>query len=342
MNIKNYQTEVRVGIFLLIGIVLAVFLVFFLVGKTKSDKETYPLSIVFKDAAGIIKGASIRQGGAVIGSVSSVPELSDIGDRVVLHVRIDDRYKLQQGCEFRIGMQSLLGDKFIEVVSPEVPTTNFIAPGSLVYGQAKSDLDTLKSNAVVVSDELAKFMQDLSTQSPDIRRAIVNIADAAGSVNETAKIVNSELLTPKNIAHYSKVMENLEATSNELPLLMAEVRATVQNVKQAVDSGRLAADDARAMIGTLKTDIDLLQPSIKALPNTLASFAQAANEFKTLFASVNKGKGALGMVIADTQAKKDLQDFFRNLREYGILRYRKPGEVEPMIDPRSGQRGTKR
>ena len=65
-------------------------------GNIKTSKEqTYPINIIFKDAAGLIKDSQIRLGGVTVGKVTKAPELLPSGNEVMLEASIQSDVKIQ-------------------------------------------------------------------------------------------------------------------------------------------------------------------------------------------------------------------------------------------------------
>ena len=110
--------EVRVGAFVLAGLVVAGIVVF-MIGEEKrlfEAKLTYRTS--FSDVQGLKSGAPVRLGGIDIGSVSTVVHADDPADnRLYVELRIVKReaVRLKQDSIAHVGNKGLLGDKMIEI-----------------------------------------------------------------------------------------------------------------------------------------------------------------------------------------------------------------------------------
>ena len=107
---QKLKPETWVGIFLIAGILMIIGVILGF-GNIKTSKEqTYPINIIFKDAAGLIKDSQIRLGGVTVGKVTKAPELLPSGNEVMLEASIQSDVKIQQGSVFRVDMQNILGD----------------------------------------------------------------------------------------------------------------------------------------------------------------------------------------------------------------------------------------
>ena len=85
---QKLKPETWVGIFLIAGILMIIGVILGF-GNIKTSKEqTYPINIIFKDAAGLIKDSQIRLGGVTVGKVTKAPELLPSGNEVMLEANI--------------------------------------------------------------------------------------------------------------------------------------------------------------------------------------------------------------------------------------------------------------
>ena len=67
---QKLKPETWVGLFLIAGILMIIGVILGF-GNIKTSKEqTYPINIIFKDAAGLIKDSQIRLGGVTVGKVT--------------------------------------------------------------------------------------------------------------------------------------------------------------------------------------------------------------------------------------------------------------------------------
>ena len=70
---KENRTELFVGFFLLIGLLLLGFLVLKFGNFGDRFEETYSLTVTFDDGGGLIKGTDVRLGGVKIGRLAEAP-----------------------------------------------------------------------------------------------------------------------------------------------------------------------------------------------------------------------------------------------------------------------------
>lgn len=196
---QKLKPETWVGIFLIAGILMILGVILGFGNIKTSQEQTYPINIIFKDSAGLIKDSQIRLGGVTVGKVTKAPELLPSGNEVMLEASIQRDVKIQVGSVFRIDMQNILGDKYIDIVPPSPPTDQYIQPHETIIGQAESDISKLKNNAVVASEEILAILKRIEKNSGNIDDALINISEAAKGLSKTTQLINDGLLDQENI-----------------------------------------------------------------------------------------------------------------------------------------------
>ncbi|MEG2809138.1 MAG: MlaD family protein [Akkermansia sp.] len=332
---KSWKKETFVGVFLIIGIAMIVGAVLSIGDFKDGNDKTYPISILYKDAAGLIKGAPLRLGGAVIGEITSAPELTQSGDKVMLLARIKNDVRIQQGSQFRIDMQNLLGDKYIDVVPPTKPTEEYIHAGELIQGESESDLKKIRNNATLASDEIVSLLRKLDKNSEYIEQAIKDISVAAKGLSETTEKLNNGVLSATNIAHLNNIMGNVDTASAQTPELISEAHKTIAELKET-------SAGARKLLVVAEEKLNQLDPVFNEAAPTIKSLRQTSDNLSTVIKDVKKGNGTIGLLMYDKKFRNSFEDFINNLRDYGILRYRDPKNPIPPADPRAGYSGSMR
>lgn len=79
----------------------------------------------------------------------------------MLEASILSDVKIQEGSVFRVDMQNILGDKYIDIVPPARPTHEYIPPHATIIGQPESDFSKIKNNAVGATEEILKILKQI-------------------------------------------------------------------------------------------------------------------------------------------------------------------------------------
>ena len=347
---KEKRSEAFVGLFLLMGIlVLAALVVKFGSVGDGGMENKYTVTVTFKDASGLIKGSEVRMGGARIGKVLNTPELTE--DLMVrLDVVLDGRVKIDEKSIFQIQSVSFIGDKMIAILPPEANERSgkILEDGDRVIGGGPGGLDALQSDAASVARDARLLMVNAKVTLQKVNTALDDISIVSRSLAQSLERVNGGLLDDENLANFKKTIKNLEETTASFKSLgddakptLIEIQAAIASVKQAADSANKAFADAGGLVKNL-------EPSIAGIPATLTSLKKASNKAMTLMDTANKvvakmdsSKGLLATLTDDKEFDSDTKKFVKNLKHYGILRYKDDDNYDEK-DPKKSRFRSKR
>ena len=144
--------ELKVGIFVFIGIVL-LFIIVFSIGKVYIFQPGYRIKILFNFAAGIADAAPVRLAGVGVGEVDTINIFYDeemMKTRVELLTWIKEDVKIERDAIVRVNTLGLLGEKYLEII-----------PGNREAGFVEAD-GVLIGEDPVMMDELAGDLKDLT------------------------------------------------------------------------------------------------------------------------------------------------------------------------------------
>ena len=319
------KTEAMVGLFIFVGLALLGILIvqFGRFGDRFIGK--YAVTVVFDDAAGLIRGSEVRMGGAKIGKVATHPALNE-DVKVEVQVDIDERIRIPEGSAFQISSASILGDKLIVITPPATTTGEFIEDGTTIAGAGPSGLDALQNNAEAVSRDARQLLVDAAKTMKQIDGAIDDIRTATGELTTTLHKVNQGILTEENMGRIETTLANLEQASAGLDPTLADARKAIQSIESA-------ATEARSTFAEATVRIEELEPALKEIPSAVSSLSRAADKAAETLNHVEEGKGLLGTLAYDEEVSDDAKTFMRNLKQQGILRYR--DKETPEDDPRT-------
>ncbi len=342
MPATKKRTEVHVGLFIFTGLILLGGLVLQFGKFNDRLKGHYGLTIVFDDASGVIKGSEVRMGGARIGRVGSLPELND-AVQVEVKLTITKAIRIPVGSIFQINSATLLGDKLIVVVPPDDRKGDFIQPDSRLMGAGPTGLDAIQNNAEIVSRDVVRMLKDAEATLAKVDGAVDDIKGASKQLGESVAKINGTLLSDRNLTNVDMTLDNLavttaqwKATSSKLDPVLAEAREAIVAVKTA------AAGAEKAMKSTDQT-LSEVRPALNRLPKAVDQFTSTVDKAGDALDRMKRGQGMLGALATDNDVALDFKSFMRNLRQYGIFRYKDgvskpPDKAKESPPPRVGGR----
>lgn len=349
MALKEKRSETVVGIFVLLGfLALGVLVVQF--GRLgDGNNDVYHVEVEFQDASGLIKGSEVRMGGAKIGRVLFTPKLTD-DLTVTVQLSLDDRVKIYNNSEFLIQSVSLIGDKMIVVVPPEIREPGaFLGDGAEVSGGGASGLDALQSDAESVARDARKLMKDARTSLLKFDAALDDIRVVSGRLGDTLEKVNNGVLGQDNLENFKNSIANLEAATASFKDVGEGLEPTIDEVRAAIASVQKAANSAERTFDVVTDEVKELGPAVKELPETIAEFRAAATKISKFVDSadatlngLSEGDGLLGTLVADEEISADTKTFIKNLKRHGVLGYKDDSTYDERDPQTSRYRGIRR
>lgn len=133
---ENKIFELKVGIFIAVGI-LIFFIVVFSIGDVYLVRKGYHVSVIFNFANGITESAPVRLAGVNVGQIDKIDLFFD-EDEKKTKVKIlawieDDKIKIEKDSKPVINTLGLLGEKYMEIF-PGTDTENFLKSGDRIVG----------------------------------------------------------------------------------------------------------------------------------------------------------------------------------------------------------------
>ena len=136
---KQFNLEVIVGLFVILGLCALAYLSIRLGQLQIGQGNTYDLTAVFPTVAGLREGATVEIAGVQVGRVQDI-KLTDYAAAVTL--RIDQQVQLQEDAIASIRTRGLIGEKYVRV-SPGGSERLLTAGGRLREVEPPIDIETL-------------------------------------------------------------------------------------------------------------------------------------------------------------------------------------------------------
>jgi phospholipid/cholesterol/gamma-HCH transport system substrate-binding protein len=331
MEERDKKTELLVGLFLTIGLLLIALLVLQFGSVRELFKTSYEITVPFPDGTGIRDGTPVRLGGSKVGKVPRQPVLDADFKGVLITLEIYDSVKIPKDAKFGIGTAGLLGDSFIEIRTTGTQAQTYIEPGTQLPKEnvvGATGLGALQDSA----KDLGKQAEDVLAE---IKLAVKDLRVSLDKIN--GKALGDENMTElkESFAHLNSVLKRLdEKTLGE---------ETSKDVKEAVASFKAAAksmEDAAKKFDPIVTKIDSASGKIDSAAGkadvvmgnadkAIKSIDEAADSLGKVGADLRKGEGLLPALIHDRTLKNEFSMLISNLRQKGVLWYKdKAGEQQ--------------
>ncbi|NWK56319.1 MCE family protein [Verrucomicrobiaceae bacterium N1E253] len=344
MPAREKRRETTAGFFVLIGLLLLGVLIVEFGRFGDRFSNHYPLFVEFSDTSGIIKGSEVRLRGARVGRVATHPELVTdtlAGSIVRMELRIRDDIKIPHDSTVKIGTSGIMGDTFVQIVPPEKETGAYYKAGDTIMGVGAGGFDSIRSDAETIAREASKRLKDTEATLKKMDEALVELRGVGKNLNITIHKVNTHLLSEPNLEKVDQALSNLEASSKDIHAATKELQPTIQDAKRTLASIRKAADSADRLIAAAEKEIQHIEPALRDVPKAVRSITKAAEKAEATMTALQDEKTLAGTLAYDQETGSNAKDFMRNLKRYGILRYRDDDSPDEN-DPRKHFRGSRR
>lgn len=316
-------SKLRVGIFVLIGLVVLGFLILNSSGDFNPFERKMRLKARFAAADGLREGSEVQLAGVRIGKVEDVTLLppdspEDFKVEAVMAIDqelngrpINERIRTDSNAQL-IATSLLANDKIIN-----------ISPGT-AKGSPVSENDILDSRVAISINQLTQTGNDLLEQ----------INKLAVPANEILNKANQGEGTLGRIVNDESLYRNLDATIAETKLTVTKLQTTLDKVNSGQGSAGRLLNDAelynnlnrtvstlegisadikagRGSAGKFVTDDALYNETRAAIIDLRTSAAKIngiADDFKLISADLSAGRGTFGKFLKDEQLYNDAKD----------------------------------
>ncbi len=315
MAIKG-ATEIKVGIFVLIGILALLYLTFRLAEEAFTPKDSYKIYAIFDNISGLNKGAKVEMAGIPIGKVGNIELTSD--GKAKVELLIYKKYKIQEDAIAAIRTYGVLGDRFVDI-KPGV-SASYLPPNSIIaYTESAISVDEILASIGPTVEGLKQLLGTTEGRE-NLKILVANIKEASQSFKSIAEKIEKGQGSLGKLITDDKFYKDLVSTTESLKIIAQEIesgkgtlgklvkdeelykslRTTVANLESV--SKRL--EKGEGTLGKLMTD-DKLYKDLKAI----------SEDLKKITAQIESGQGTLGKLLKDDslylEAKKTLKSVNR-------------------------------
>lgn len=321
MKRKTFNA-VKLGLFVLAGLVLAIFALYVLGKGQNFFGNRFMLKTQFRDVKGLLVGNNVRFSGIDVGSVRGIEILNDTVVEVTMNVDRKMKNIVRKNAIATIGTDGLIGNRVVNIA----PTD---ANSPLITGG-----ETLKSREEVNTEEMLRTLsgtnEDVSAMVEDLRR----VAHLISTSSELEKILNDKTLAANlqaSLAHLHEATGNASfLTKNAiktldlasegdgtLATLLTDTTLSVE-LKKAVFQIKTLENSADRLINDLNTTIVSLEKDLKTgngTAQTLMHDSIMANRLQATMIHVEKGTMAFAENMEALKSNFLFRRYFKKMEK---------------------------
>lgn len=268
MSSEDRSTQIKVGIFILIGLITVGLMVVYFGRLGEGFANYYTVRVEFTNASGLLRGSEVLLAGAKVGRITNEPTILPDMRGVYVDVRILEQVKIPVGSTFSISSSGLLGDKFIEIaLDGDSKNQGFIQPDSVLKGT--------DSNGGIAG--MAAGAGDL----------IADLRTTVGNINAVVKKLDATVLSKTELDSIAASMRNLQTTTDRIAEASKKFDTTLDSGKATMESAKKAADELQQTLTAMHKLVDQAKSGSGVL-GTLISNREMANNLRALVLNLRK------------------------------------------------------
>ena len=296
-------TELRVGLFVLVGLSVLAAGIFYVTGARILGPK-YRLTTYLPEVSGLADGAPVRVDGVEVGNVESIKLLPrtpgkkmDKTKNIEVVMRIDRRYQsdILTDSTASLVTEGLLGNRYVNITrgfSGTVIPDSGIIPGA----EEKAMKEVVERSAEVLGN--------ISALSQDVRDLIAGVQEGRGSLGKLITDEQAYYHLNSVLAKADTMMTNIRDGQGTLGKLVASDEMYTK-VDKGLDNVNVMLADMRAGKGTLGKLI--YDPTL--YDETKETMAHG----NAILRDARAGKGTLGKLVTDDELYNKLRDTSSNL-----------------------------
>ncbi len=195
--------QVKVGVFVIIGLILFCVSVILLGGDRFFLTRAYSLKVRMPQIQGLVKGSVVSLIGVPVGNIEKVDFVGGSNEvELTLSIQQSVQSRITEGSLAMVKTQGALGDKYV-----------YIEPGPTT-GKALAD------GAILETDKTPDFLDIIASKGAEM-----------GEIVEVIKEVRVLMANINHEGRSAKLMGNLVETTGEMSKLMVEARETFKSMR---------------------------------------------------------------------------------------------------------------
>ena len=299
------KTEVKVGIFFVVALVILLIIFEFIAGIPIFTKE-YSLKTYFKSVGELKEGNPVKLSGVEVGKISKIK---------IADGKIDVTLKVKKGTPVKndslatIKLTSLLGTSYINLAfgSPESPLAQ---PGSVLQSQEPADVSEILAKVESTVSSIESVFSDNSEKISSILNGLDTVLGGAARGEGTlGKLIKDDSLYNEardTLANLNEISEDIKQGRGTLGKLVKDESLYNETKETMANLGQLAKrlNSAEGTFGKLLKDDTLYNQA-----------TEAATNLNSILKRIDRGEGTIGKLVTDDSLYYDAKDAVKKVEK---------------------------
>ncbi|MFV5697958.1 MlaD family protein [Flavobacterium sp. ZT3R17] len=288
---KTTSQKIRLGIFVIIGLLIFILAVYFIGDKQKMFGKTNHLEAIFNNVNGLQLGNNVRYSGINVGTVRAIEMINDSTIKVDMLIDKTIFHNIRKNAIATIGSDGLVGSMIINII-PGKGTAVSVEPGDEIHSLSRIRTDDMLNTLGVTNKNAALLTTDLLKITKEITQG-------KGTVGLLIKdsILAKDL---KETMHYLKITGK---TTSESVTKLNELISSLDNKNNVIG---VLKDTAVA--NNIKTIVRNLDESSNKIDKVITNL-------NSTIVNIKEGKGAINYLSNDPNLVRKIDSTMKNINE---------------------------
>ncbi len=329
---KGYSQDVLLGLFVLLGLVLAFLAVFFIGKEKRLFDRRVTIETTFSNVAGLAIGADVLLSGVVIGSVNKINfpniELMQSNSKdvtVILDISKKSIKWIREDSIARIDSKGLLGDKIVNIT-----IGSYESPQILPEGRVKSLPSVDFNKALLKAQDILDNVSETVTDVRDVFKSFMqnggedSLIASVKSLQSILKEVQSGQGVISSLIYDKQAGSDAKDSIKSFSAMMKEIKEGNGLINSVIyeQKGKEIVYNVSNLLTEIKTGNGILHDLIYSTDKGqfIRNLNDATADIKNMAQEVASGKGSLGLLIKDPSVYNELYGFLGDLNRNRILK----------------------
>lgn len=240
------MTQIKVGIFVAVGLVVLLTTIFMLGSNKSLFQEIIVVRSYFDSVQGLNKGGVVSLAGVKVGNIESVyfDENKNMVE-VTAHIDAQFQKKIKKDSHVEIRTQGALGDKFLYII-PGSASADPVASGDEIKSDYGNDILSVLSKRGSESENLFDIIHDLKkitnslAQDNKVSRITNNLDKATAQLAQITEHLNKTIQSgslERSTAKFEKILDKVDRGEGTLGALIND-RSIHERIKNILGAGQ--------------------------------------------------------------------------------------------------------
>lgn len=288
------KKEFMVGIFVVIGIIILIFSLFFL-GKVERKKDYYSILAEFDTVNNLEIGTPVILSGVKVGKVKSI-YLN--GNKVIVEMYIKKDIKIIKGARITIVLKGIIGEQLVSIYNLSEENQGYYKNGDKIKGENPVDLNMMVAKTYDIMNSVQKLTQKVDDMMNEnsTKEIVGNMKVASEKLNividKTDAILDkTDLIVDKTGNIIDENRENIKISLEKMGLLISKTEKFIDKTDKILEKKdgeiEILLSETKAILDEISK---ITKKSEENIDKTLDNFLILSQNFLEITDKIDKNK----------------------------------------------------